>query len=217
MRQPLFQHFTAEFLLILCYDQGILFKRRCISIKAQSHLELGRYLSEKYLKNIPVKYIRAFLLGCIEPDKNPTTYLKGSIRSHFLRGHNWESSQRYMQRIAKRLEHRKKLRLTDYYTLGKLVHYTADAFTYAHNNSFPKDLPAHRRYESSLQRYFLSYLQAFRPRNIHVQSGIMEQIRQYHREYRSNSASIQTDSKYCITVTSMVMAVLSAKVPLPAV
>lgn len=202
--------------MILCYDQTILFYKAVTIIKAQSHYALGRYLSKKYLQNIPEKYIRAFLLGCIEPDKNPTTYLKGSIRSHFLRGHNWESSQRYMQRIAKRLERRKKFRLTDYYTLGKLVHYTADAFTYAHNSTFSDGLPAHRQYETNLQQYFLAYLPQAMPHTPGIRSGIMDAIRRYHREYSSHCANIQRDSKYCIAATSMVMNTLLSKAPLPA-
>lgn len=202
--------------MVLCYDPSIQFYKAVSIIKAQSHYALGRYLSKNYLQNIPANYIRAFHLGCIEPDKNPTTYLKGSIRSHFLRGHNWESSQRYMHRIARRLERRKKLRLTDYYTLGKLVHYTADAFTYAHNSTFSDGLPAHRQYETNLQQYFLSYLPQAKPHTPRIRSGIMDTIRKYHREYSSDCANIQRDSKYCITVTSMVMAALLSKAPLPA-
>ena len=191
-------------------------KKAVCSIKAQSHYELVRYLSKKYLQNVPRICIRAFLLGCTEPDKNPATYLKGSIRSAFLRGHNWESSQRYMQRIAGRLARRKKLRLPDYYTLGKLVHYTADAFTSAHNSSFPKNLPAHRQYETSLQRYFLSYLKTPSSCSIGTDSGIMETIRRSHEAYRRRPADIRIDSEYCVAVTSAVVAALFSRIPAPA-
>ena len=40
-----------------------------------------------------------------------------------------------------------------YYTLGKLTHYLADAFTYPHNDHFSDSLMDHHRYESDLRLY----------------------------------------------------------------
>ena len=104
------------------------FERRC-SMRGKSHRCLGQYLVEKYMPHAPKRYIRAFLIGCIEPDRNPVTYLKGSIRCQWLRGHNYENARRYMRRLSERLERKERLFLIDYYALGKLIHYTVDAFT----------------------------------------------------------------------------------------
>ena len=49
-------------------------------MRRQSHIAMGRFLLRTYLPHLPRQYARLFLLGCIEPDGNPTTYLKGSIR-----------------------------------------------------------------------------------------------------------------------------------------
>lgn len=182
-----------------------------IQTKAKSHRQLGEYLAEHYLHGVPRRYIRAFLLGCTEPDRNPSTYLKGSIRSQWMRGHNWENAQRYMARIAGRLERRNKLLLADYYTMGKLIHYTVDAFTYAHNEAFTGTLPAHRSYEEELQAFFLSYLPR-RSRQFPVMSGsVMEAIRTYHREYADRPSDIRRDSRYCVLVTSTVVSMLLAR------
>ena len=106
-------------------------------MRGKSHRCLGKYLVQHYMSDTPERYVKAFLLGCIEPDRNPATYLKGSIRCQWLRGHNYRNARRFMRAISARLEKKEKLGLFDYYTLGKLIHYTTDAFTYAHNDTFP--------------------------------------------------------------------------------
>ena len=73
-------------------------------MRGKSHMCLGSYLAEHYLTDVPKVYIRAFLIGCIEPDRNPATYLKGSFRNQWLRGHNYLNARRYMARISQRLE-----------------------------------------------------------------------------------------------------------------
>lgn len=158
----------------------------------------------------PRRYTAAFLLGCVEPDKNPTTYLKGSLRSQWLRGHNWGNSQRYMGRVCTRLERRAKLRLLDYYTLGKLIHYTTDAFTCAHNDFFGDDLKAHCSYEKLLQVYFAHYLDAAPHNELPHRSSAMETIHAYHRDYSATPRGIHTDSWYSIHVSAAVLALLLA-------
>ena len=69
-------------------------------MRGKSHCQLGSFLAATYFPHIPAVYRRAFLLGCIEPDRNFATYFKGSIRAQWLRGHNFENAKRYMARIA---------------------------------------------------------------------------------------------------------------------
>ena len=72
----------------------------------------------------------AFLFGSFQPDCNPLSYLKGSIRSRTFRGHNYTNSDRYIVSRILRLQRREKVwTCWQYYTLGKLTHYLADAFT----------------------------------------------------------------------------------------
>ena len=98
-------------------------------MKGKSHRLLAQYLIDQYLSGQPRRCTRAFLLGCVQPDRNPTTYLKGSFREQWLRGHNWGNSQRYMQRLCRRLERKRKLGMLSCYNLGKLVHYTTPSGT----------------------------------------------------------------------------------------
>lgn len=174
----------------------------------KSHISLGKYLLDRYLPDLPRSCRRAFLFGCIQPDRNPFTYLKGSLRCQWLRGHNYRNARRYMGRICSRLERKGTLHLMDYYTLGKLIHYTADAFTYAHNDAFPKKLSDHREYELRLQAHFLSYLREDPQVNVSLSSTIMEGIIAYHRAYSTEAANIHRDSQFALQACCCVLAVL---------
>ena len=169
---------------------------------------LGKYLAEAYFPDIPKRYTKAFLFGCTQPDKNPTTYLKGSIRCHPLRGHHWLSSQKYMQRIANRLQNKSKLKLFDFYTLGKLIHYTADAFTASHNEYFPLNLDAHRAYESALQDRFLSYIRKVKISPRPIYGSIMDVIDHYHQAYCDASDRMNADCHYSVLACSAVVGML---------
>lgn len=180
-------------------------------MRGESHRQLGRYLADKYMPNTPERYIRAFLIGCVEPDRNPVTYLKGSLRFQLFRGHNYPNACRFMYRIARRLEKKKRWCLLDYYTLGKLIHYTADAFTFAHNDNFPTDLGEHREYEAALQEHFLRYLQEEPQINPQTARSIMDTIYSYHAEYEKLQANIHIDAKFALNVCCCILAVIFAK------
>ena len=175
-------------------------------MRGKSHLCLGQYLVEKYMPNAPKRCIRAFLIGCIEPDRNPATYLKGSIRCQWLRGHNYENARRYIRRLAERLERKERLSLIDYYALGKLIHYTVDAFTYAHNQDFPVDLREHCAYEKELQNYFLDFLHGDPRPCGSGNDNVMETIQENHRRYMRHPGNIFTDARYAFTVSCLVAA-----------
>lgn len=177
-------------------------------MRGKSHICLGQYLVRQYMSDLPRRYIRAFLVGCIEPDRNPVTYFKGSVRHQWLRGHNFLNARRFMHRISRRLERKETLTLFDYYTLGKLIHYTADAFTYAHNASFPDKLSDHREYENKLQAYFLDYLHSDPHVDIQLAQSIMDGILNYHLEYEETDSCVSSDCKYALKACCCVLAIL---------
>ena len=183
-------------------------------MRRKSHRCLGEYLIQHYLSDVPSQCKNAFLIGCIEPDLNPATYLKGSLRCQWLRGHNYRNARRFMRNISRRLEKKEKLNLWDYYTLGKLIHYTADAFTYAHNEAFSTSLGDHREYEAALQEHFLRYIQEDPEVDMQTSKSIMEAIYSYHKAYEANTADIHADAKFALTVCCCILAVLFVK-PIP--
>ena len=180
-------------------------------MRGKSHRYLGQYLVQRYMCDVPQSHIKAFLLGCIEPDRNPATYLKGSLRHQWLRGHNYRNARRFMRQISLRLEQKDSLNIFDYYTLGKLIHYTADAFTYAHNDMFTTNLTDHREYEAALQDHFLEYLQSDPKIDPTYAKTIMQAIYSYHREYQTLPQDIRTDSRYALAACCCVLAILFVK------
>lgn len=177
-------------------------------MRGTSHRLLGRYLATHYLDSVPRRHIRAFLLGCIEPDRNPATYLKGSIRRQWFRGHNWGNAQHYIRRVSRRLECRSQLHLLDYYALGRLIHYTTDAFTDAHNERFSFDLKSHRRYERVLQIHFLDYLSSSPIPRITRMNSIMDTIQAFHRDYLQHPGDIHTDSQFTLCACCSMLSAL---------
>ena len=180
-------------------------------MRGKSHHCLGQYLTAHYLKDASQPQKKAFLIGCVEPDRNPATYLKGSIRCQWLRGHNYRNARRFMRSISWRLERKNHLNLFDYYTLGKLIHYIADAFTYAHNDTFPTNLTEHREYEAALQEHFLEYMDKDPQVDPKVARSVMEAIYSYHREYEELEANIHIDSQFALAACCCVLAMLFPK------
>lgn len=180
-------------------------------MRGKSHRCIGAYLAGHYMQNVPKRYIKAFQLGCIEPDRNPITYLKGSLRCQWLRGHNYRNARRFMRKISFRLEHKPKLNLYDYYTLGKLIHYTTDAFTYAHNIDFPTALSDHKQYEEALQEHFLEYMAQDPEVDPMIAQSVMGAICSYHRDYEQLEASIHNDSRFALSACCCVLAILFMK------
>ena len=148
----------------------------------------------------------AFLFGSFQPDCNPLTYLKGSLRAYKLKGHNFSNSQAYINAHILRLQQRAKWNTWQYYTLGKLTHYLADAFTYPHNETYPDSLLDHRRYETDLRLYLTDYLSH---RHLPLESDYEDLpavIGELHRQYLKNRAGMFQDVQYIVEATGMLMA-----------
>lgn len=177
-------------------------------MKSCSHRTLGQFLTTTYLQKYPKFCRSAFSFGCIQPDKNPTTYLKGSLQWQWLRGHNWDNANQYIRKTGNRLQARKNLKLLDFYRLGKLIHYTADAFTYAHNNNYTQNLSAHRNYESCLHSKLEEYLAdlsndfriAFDPSD-----SVAEFIVKNHKRYMGHLPCVDNDMEYCVRMCAQVV------------
>ena len=180
-------------------------------MRAKSHRNLGILLADRYFPGIPPLYRSAFLLGCTQPDQNPATYLKGSLRCQWLRGHNYENARRFLSRITLRLENKDRLGLWDYYTAGKLIHYTADAFTYAHNTVFQGGIPLHRAYEARLQICFLRFLEEEPPLPASADGTLAELIRAQHRRYLELCGKPETDCRFVFCVCCQIARHLSEK------
>ena len=177
-------------------------------MRRKSHIAMGKYLLEHHMPNVGSLNKKAFIFGCIQPDHNAFTYLKGSFRCQWLRGHNYCNASRYIRKLLCRLVRKKSLSVWDYYALGKLIHYTCDAFTLAHNDSFSGDLYAHRAYEAMLQEYFLSWLQSDPRIDLFHSHAITESVEAYHIEYSKSQSSVHTDAQYALSACCCIISAL---------
>ena len=180
-------------------------------MRPQCHLALGKYLVRQYLPHFPKHLSTLFLLGCVQPDKNPTTYFKGSLRSQLLRGHNWDNARIYMQKLCTRLEKQPLATPAGAYMLGKLMHYLADAFTYVHNAPFCT-LPDHRAYEARLEAAFLPFMDSPAACPLPDAVCVYDAITAAHREYLPIAGNVRTDAVYAFSVACRVMELLTASV-----
>ena len=180
-------------------------------MRNKSHALMGRILLREYLPGLPKTSARAFLLGCTQPDKNPVTYLKGSLRSQWMRGHNYSNASRFMMRLALRLDGKTDFSAWDCYCLGKLVHYTMDAFTFAHDERFPKNLKAHRQYEAMLQNYFLAQVRRRPIPSRRFQNPPVALIHSMHTAYSRLPGGIETDTDYAFRTCCLLTQRLTAR------
>ncbi len=176
-------------------------------MKRESHKILGHYLMQQLQVAPAYRHRKAFLFGCTEPDSNPFTYLKGSRTIQWLRGHNYRNAERLMARLSASLSRRERWGMLDYYRLGKLIHYTSDAFTYAHNETFRENIHEHRCYEARLQRCFktsLALAWGARERRQHAREAVFAAVREAHASYMNTDRSIRTDVEYILRMTEQV-------------
>ena len=148
----------------------------------------------------------AFLFGSFQPDCNPLSYLKGSLHAHKFQGHHFLNSHRYINTRIRRLQHCNRWTIWQYYTLGKLTHYLADAFTYPHNENFRLGIRMHRRYETQLRQYLAVYLSNHAMHREDFRQDVISAIDDLHRQYLSSAAGIRNDARYILRAMELLMA-----------
>ena len=177
-------------------------------MQKRSHKLLAHTLMDSYNGFHKRRFELAFLLGSFQPDCNPLSYLKGSIHGKKFMGHNFSNSQHYIDQHILRLQRRERWTVWPYYTLGKLTHYLADAFTFPHNDTYTDSIAAHRRYEDALREHFIRYLKARNIRRAKAREDLCSAISELHRQYVESTSSWHRDATYILTANQMLMATL---------
>ena len=93
-----------------------------------------------------------------------------------------------------------------YYTLGKLTHYLADAFTFPHNVNYPDSLLAHRQYEAQLREYLAAYLEQRTMKREATRQNVIAAIQELHEQYMNDLADVRRDVQYILEATALLMA-----------
>ena len=176
-------------------------------MQKRSHTLLASALLRSHAGFQARRFELAFLFGSFQPDCNPFTYLKGSLRFQTFGGHNYTNSHDYIYAHIRRLQQRHKVwTMWQYYTLGKLTHYLADAFTYPHNENFPDTMLDHHRYETDLRQYFSGYLAHRTPRQLPSAGELTAALEALHKEYMASRSTMRRDTQYILLATRMLMA-----------
>lgn len=121
-------------------------------MQTRDHLELGYFLLAKLRSPALDAHARAFLLGCVEADYNCFSYLRGFLRHKKFYGHNAENTRTCIENRICRIQSKGLRSAWDYFRLGVMLHYLADAFTAPHNAFWRENLAAHKAYEKKLHR-----------------------------------------------------------------
>lgn len=176
-----------------------------------SHIYIGGYVLRQYFPDATAAQKKAFMLGCVYPDRNPFTHLKGSLRHQPFRGHNWDNAQGLIRRLCARLEGKRRLDTRSAYTLGLLLHYCCDAFTFAHNRAFCQSLKQHRAYEARLHRLLTG--QGFAESvPVRPASALWPRIASLHSQYRHQPCTAANDCQYIFQAVSLVSVSFGAQI-----
>ncbi len=162
-------------------------------------------------------YELAFLFGSIQPDLNPFSYLKGSLRGKKLGGHTYGNNDRYIARRARRLRRREHWHIWHYYTMGKLTHYVADAFTWPHNPSFPGRGWDHHRYETALRTRLEETLSERSPALRPCRCTFPEALDRLHRYYlaETKSGGLDRDIRFILSACELLMGSCRGRIHAP--
>lgn len=104
-------------------------------MRSEDHLALGLYLLSR--ENSPQfrRHCIAFLIGCIEPDYNQFSYMRGIVHHRKFRGHNAENSFAFLMRCRKHFALHEASSAWDFFPgLGTCSTTRRMRFTWPHNS-----------------------------------------------------------------------------------
>lgn len=124
-----------------------------------------------------------------------------------MRGHNFENSYAFIVKLINKIKANKLLGIMDYYKLGKVIHYVADAFTFPHNKEFKGSLSEHCHYEGILHNYMKAYLNENNTQDISECNRIFSEkdICMLHKKYIEEKNGYVHDCRYIVSVTKCVL------------
>lgn len=170
-------------------------------MKLKDHIKLGKFLLNSTDHKLSFRQRAAFLFGCIGPDINPISRVRGTSSEDYFHGHNAEYIREYIDRFINKIDSNEKFSVYNYLTLGNIIHYLADSFTFAHNDHFKGCLKEHRRYENILHDKFKDTLSQYNNlKNFNLITPIITFFHKKHDQYKSLPQSIETDIEYIIKV-----------------
>lgn len=176
-------------------------------MQTKDHKMLAGFLISETGCELPVIYIKAFILGNIESDKNLFTYLHGLTEGVKFHGHNYENILPVMEKLFDSLYSKRYWGTREYYHLGKLLYYVTDAFTFPHNRIFKGNLKEHCRYEKELHKRFVNILQKPQKQLAWKEKtgNCLNCIKNLHEEYLQQAGNYEIGCKYILKAAIMLL------------
>lgn len=149
-------------------------------------------ITEDFSPKICQKHRFFMKLGSILPDLLPGTYLTG---------HTWTASLDKIYAKMKRLEWNGKMNAFSFLTLGYILHYIEDYFTYPHNIWFDGSLADHVVYEKKFSEYIRSKKTSPIQENKNSSCAmsaelLLDYLYQTHKDYEKEVPGFENDLNY---------------------
>ena len=179
-------------------------------MRKKSHISLAKYIVDSLAEQELVKHRKAFYLGSILPDCKPSFITV----KHEMEG-TFPKVQRELEEIVARQQNSEINMRVFYRSLGEVIHYIADYFTFPHNSNYSGSLKDHCIYEKYLKFRLRSYIReracvlcAEEGEQLYSVEDILDYIRRNHREYMKEFRSVEEDCEYITRVCLQVLAAM---------
>ncbi len=176
-------------------------------MKTETHWKLALKILKNDLADMPIKSRVAFAFGCIKPDFDIFSYLRGFKKKPF-HGHNWNNAHNYIMRLSQKAEQQN----LGSFGFGLLVHYLCDAFTFAHNEGFCGGLKTHSVYEKLLHTSLLENCKKTEAFHSGVSAKLSKIIEDVHFRYMALPNTVFKDIEFIDLAVSFAIAAWKSKV-----
>lgn len=157
-------------------------------METKDHFHLAKLITSKTYFGTKIER-EAFEFGCIYPDINLLTYIKGHTHSSTIDG-----VKKILIKLYGNIE-----KPMDYFNLGKAIHFIGDYFTFPHTPFFKGTISEHISYEHNLHEYIVTNgksLNEFSFDDITNAQKCIDLIVNLMSEYFDTSHSIPSDWHY---------------------
>lgn len=183
-------------------------------MRKKSHISLAIGLMDKLQLQDTLNHKLTFCIGSILPDCKPSFL---TTPHTFTR--TYEDVKVKIERFIEKMEHMDSFGYRNCITLGEIIHYIADYFTFPHNEHYDGNLKDHCYYERDLKfalRHFLQSEEVMEIRKeikVHrTKEELFQFIEETHMKYRQKKSIVLEDCRYivhvCMEVVASIVAIL---------
>ena len=169
-------------------------------MKKKDHLLLASFILDLFDSSVLTLHSAAFTAGCIEPDLNVFSYLRGSRKEKKFHGHNAGNCRTHLEKLLGKIEGRGLTSGYDCFLLGIAVHYIADSFTAVHNTDIlDVDVKTHLEYENRLHEELMRALsKPFIFEQDMLNTSLKDYVTDNHHSYSASAPSTKNDCSYIV-------------------